>query len=107
MKKCCLLCAVLLFPLLAMADYELDWPEEDIEEFHASCIQSALESTGRLDASGLANLEASCVSYAEVLDFLFSYKDFLVNTDEIMNTLVDPVFEVCSTRLGMVIENGL
>ena len=56
MKKCCLLCAVLLFPLLAMADYELDWPEEDIEEFHASCIQSALESTGRLDASGLAIL---------------------------------------------------
>ena len=32
MKKCCLLFAVLLFPLLAMADYELDWPEEDIEE---------------------------------------------------------------------------
>ena len=56
MKKCCLLCAVPLFPLMAMADYELDWPEEDIEEFHASCIQSALESTGRLDASGLANL---------------------------------------------------
>ena len=50
MKKCCLLFAVLLFPLLAMADYELDWPEEDIEEFRASCIQSALESTGRLDA---------------------------------------------------------
>ena len=107
MKKCCLLCAVLLFPLLAVADYELDWPEEGIEEFRASCIQSALESTGRLDASGLANLEASRVCYAEVLDFLFSYEDFLVNTDEIMNTLVDPVIEVCSTRLGMVIENGL
>jgi hypothetical protein len=42
-----------------------------------------------------------------VLDFLFSYEDFLVNTDEIMNTLVDPVIEVCSTRLGMGIENGL
>ena len=50
-----------------MADYELDWPEEDIEEFRASCIQSALESTGRLDASGLTNVEASCVCYAEVL----------------------------------------
>ena len=53
MKKCCLLFAVLLFPLMAMADYELDWPEEDIEESHASCIQSAFERTGRLDASGL------------------------------------------------------
>ena len=107
MKKCCLLFAVLLFPLLATADYELDWPEEDTEEFLASCIQSALESTGRLDASGLENLEASCVYFAEVLDFLFSYEDFLVNTDEIMNTLVDPVIEVCSTRLGMGIENRL
>merc|ERR1712167_129618 len=30
---------------------KLDWPEADIEEFNASCIQSALESTGRLNAS--------------------------------------------------------
>ena len=94
MKKCCLLLAVLLFPLLAVADYELDWPEEGIEEFRASCIQSALESTGRLNTSGLANLESSCVCY-------------LVNTDKIMNTLVDPVIEVCSTRMDMGIENGL
>ena len=101
MKKYCPLFTFLLFPLLAMADYELDWPEADIEEFHASCIQSALESMGRLDASGLANLEASCVCYAEVLDFLFSYEDFLANTDEIMNTLVDPVIEVCSKRLSL------
>ena len=90
-----------------MADYELDWPEADIEEFRASCIQSALESTGRFDVSGLTNLESSCVCYAEALDFLSSYEDFLANTDEIMNTLVDPVIEVCSTRLGMGIENGL
>ena len=33
MKKCCLLFAVLLFPLLAMTDYELDWPEADIKKF--------------------------------------------------------------------------
>ena len=90
-----------------MADYELDWPEADIEEYRANCIQSALESTGRLDASGLTNVEPSCVCYAEALDFLLSYEDFLANTDEIMNTLVDPVIEVCSTRLGMGIENGL
>ena len=90
-----------------MADYELDWPEADIEEYRASCIQSALGSTGRLDASGLTNVESSCVSNAEALDFLLSYEDFLANTDEIMNTLVDPVIEVCSTRLGMGIENGL
>ena len=90
-----------------MADYEMDWPETDIQEFRASCIQSTLESTGRLDASGSANLESSCVCYAEVLDFLFSYEDFLANRDEIMNTLVDPVIEVCSTRPGMGIENGL
>ena len=90
-----------------MADYEMDWPETDIQEFRASCIQSTLESTGRLDASGWANLESSCVCYAKVLDFLFSYEDFLANTDEIMNTLVDPVIEVCSTRLGMGIGNGL
>ena len=90
-----------------MADYEMDWPEADIQEFRASCIQSTLQSTGRLNASGLANLESSCVCYAEVLDFLFSYEDFLANTDEIMNTLVDPVIAVCSTRPGMGIENGL
>jgi hypothetical protein len=93
MKQSFLLIAFLLMPIILLADYELDWPEVDIEEFNASCIQSALESTGRLNASELANLEASCVCYAEMLDFLFSYKDFLVNTEEIMTTLVDPVIE--------------
>jgi hypothetical protein len=97
MKQSFLMIVLLLIPLVVLADYELDWPEADIEEFNASCIQSALESTGRLNASELANLEASCVCYAEVLDFLFSYEDFLANTD----TLVDPVIEVCSTRLSL------
>ena len=101
MKQSFLLIAFLLMPIILLADYELDWPEVDIEEFNASCIQSALESTGRLNASELANLEASCVCYAEVLDFLFSYEDFMANTDEIMNTLVDPLIEVCSTRLSL------
>ncbi|MBT7202591.1 MAG: hypothetical protein HN867_03750 [Deltaproteobacteria bacterium] len=101
MKQAFLLITFLLMSMIVLADYELDWPEVDIEEFNASCIQSALESTGRLNASELANLEASCVCYAEVLDFLFSYEDFLVNTEEIMTTLVDPVIEVCSTRLSL------
>jgi hypothetical protein len=101
MKQTFVLITFLLMPMIVLADYELDWPEDDIEEFNASCIQSALESTGRLNASELANLEESCVCYAEVLDFLFSYEDFLANTDEIMNTLVDPVIEVCSTRLNL------
>ncbi|MDG2199117.1 MAG: hypothetical protein P8O70_19970 [SAR324 cluster bacterium] len=101
MKQTFLLITFLLMPMIVLADYELDWPEVDIEEFNASCIQSALESTGRLNASELANLEESCVCYAEVLDFLFSYEDFLVNTEEIMNTLVDPLIEVCSTRLSL------
>jgi len=101
MKQTFVLITFLLMPMIVLADYELDWPEDDIEEFNASCIQSALESTGRLNASELANLEESCVCYAEVLDFLFSYEDFLANTDEIMNTLVDPVIEVCSTRLSL------
>jgi len=26
--------------MIVLADYELDWPEADIEEFNASCIQS-------------------------------------------------------------------
>ena len=101
MKQAFLLITFLLMSMIVLADYELDWPEVDIEEFNASCIQSALESTGRLNASELANLEESCVCYAEVLDFLFSYEDFLVNTEEIMNTLVDPLIEVCSTRLSL------
>ena len=101
MKQVVLLITFLLMSMIVLADYELDWPEVDIEEFNASCIQSALESTGRLNASELANLEESCVCYAEVLDFLFSYEDFLVNTEEIMNTLVDPLIEVCSTRLSL------
>jgi hypothetical protein len=101
MKQSFLMIVLVLMPMVVFADYELDWPEADIEEFNASCIQSALESTGRLNASELDNLEASCVCYAEVLDFLFSYEDFLANTDEIMNTLVDPVIEVCSTRLSL------
>ena len=78
-----------------------------LKNFARALFNRLLKSTGRLDASDLANLETPCVCYAEVLDFLFSYEDFLVNTDEIMNTLVDPVIEVCSTRLGMGIENGL
>ena len=56
------------------ADYELDRPEADIEEFRASCIKSALMSTGFLKASELANLEAPCACYAEVLDFFLSVK---------------------------------
>ena len=80
MRQTFLMIAFLLMPMIALADYELDWPEADIEEFRASCIQSTLESTGRLNASELANLEASCVCYAEVLDFLFIYEDFLANT---------------------------
>ena len=56
------------------ADYELDRPEVDIEEFRASCIKSALMSTGCLNASELANLEAPCACYAEVLDFFLSVK---------------------------------
>ena len=79
----------------------MDRPEVDIEEFRASCIKSALMSTGFLNASELANLEAPCACYAEVLDFLFICEDFLANTEGIMNTLVDPVIEVCSTRLSL------
>ena len=39
--------------------------------------------------------------FEEALDFLFIYEDFLANTEEIMNTLVDPVIEVCPTRLSL------
>ncbi len=51
MKQTCLIIAFLLIPMIVLADYELDWPEADIEEFRMSCIQSALECTGRLNAS--------------------------------------------------------
>ena len=50
MKQTFLIIAFLLMPMIVLADYELDWPEADIEEFRVSCIQSALESTGRLNA---------------------------------------------------------
>ena len=46
-------------------------------------------------------MEASCVCYAAVLNFLFIYEDFLANTKEVMNTLVDPLIEVCPTRLSL------
>ena len=101
MRQTFLMIAFLLMPMIALADYELDQPEVDIEEFRASCIQSTLESTGRLNASELSNLEASCVCYADVLDFLFSYEDFLVNTEDIIDTFLDPLIEVCSTRLSL------
>ena len=58
-------------------------------------------STGFLNASELANLEAPCACYAEGLDFLFICEDFLANTEGIMNTLIDPMIEVCSTRLSL------
>ncbi len=44
MKKCCLLFAVLLFPLLAMADYELDGLRKILKSFMRAVFNPPLKA---------------------------------------------------------------